>query len=571
MHSGTVKGREASLVNIESVRIVRILLLEDYPVHADLIRETLAADGVVCELVRAETREDFLIALQQGGFDVVLADYSLPRFDGLTALALAQEKYPEIPFILVSGKLGEEAAIDSLKSGATDYVLKHRLTRLAPAVRRAVEEAAERKARRRAEAALRCAYDDLEKRVQQRTAELTLLNETLRVEIAERKRLKIILQQERDLLEVTLASIADAVIATDANALVQFLNPVAEALTGWAAQEAVGRHINEVFCLVERSTRVVAENPVARVLREKAVIGLGEYATLLNRDGREIPIATSGAPIRGKNGDMQGAVVVFHDVTERQQTEAALLRAKEAAEAADRTKSEFLATMSHELRTPLNVLLGYSDLLAESQLGSLTDIQKDAVERMRRNARELYELIAAVLDLSRLEAGRLPLAVEEVQIAELIEELRSESREAKKWAGVEFVWQIEAPLIRVYTDRGKLKVILRNLIGNAAKFTPNGRITVTARRLAEGVEVSVADTGIGIPKEALPLIFEPFHQVENSLTPLSGGTGLGLHIVKRLLDLLDGKIAADSNVGSGSTFRVWIPVHRHAFSEQKGT
>src|SRR5262245_47832275 len=118
MHSGTVKGREASLVKIESVRIVRILLLEDYPVHADLIRETLPADGIVCEVVRVETREDLLIALQHEGFDVVFADYSLPRFDGLTALALAQEKYPEIPFILVSGKLGEEAAIDSLKNGA---------------------------------------------------------------------------------------------------------------------------------------------------------------------------------------------------------------------------------------------------------------------------------------------------------------------------------------------------------------------------------------------------------------------------------------------------------------------
>jgi len=565
MHSGTVTSHEASLVKIASAGIIRILLLEDYPVHADLIQETLAADGMVCELVRVETREDFLNALRQEKFDVVLADYSLPRFDGLTALALTREKYPEIPFILVSGKLGEEAAIDSLKSGATDYVLKHRLVRLASAVRRAVQEATERVARRQAEAALRCAYDDLEKRVQQRTAELERLNETLRVEIAERKRLKQILQQERDLLEVTLASIADAVVATDPDALVRFLNPVAEALTGWAAREAVGRHLNEVFCLADEPTRMRMESPVARALRDKTTTGVAEQAILIHRDGREIPIATSGAPIRGKNGDIQGAVLVFHDVTERRRAEAALLQAKEAAEAADRTKSEFLATMSHELRTPLNVILGYSDLLAENQLGGLSDVQKDALGRIRRNARELYELIAAVLDLSRLEAGRLPLAVKEVDIAELIEELRGESREAKKWEGVEFAWQIRAPLVHVYTDRGKLKVILRNLVGNAAKFTPHGRITVTARDLEEGVEVSVADTGIGIPKEALLLIFEPFRQVGNSLTPLSGGTGLGLHIVKRLLDLLGGKIAVDSEVGCGSTFRVWIPVHRRAF------
>lgn len=563
MHSGTTKSREASLVKVGPARRLRILLLEDYPVHADLIQETLAADGVVCELVRVETREDFLIALQQREFDVVLADYSLPMFDGLTALALTRERYPEMPFILVSGKLGEEAAIDSLKSGATDYVLKHRLIRLAPAVRRAVQEAAERMARRQAEATLRRAYDDLERRVQQRTAELALLNETLRGEIAHRKRLENILQQERDLLEVTLASIGDAVVATDPNAIVRFLNPVAEALTGWTAPEAIGRHINEVFCLVYEPTQEVMENPVVRALREKTVIGLGDHAVLISRDKREIPIATNGAPIRCNNGDVQGAVLVFHDVTERRQTEAALLKAKDAAEAADRTKSEFLATMSHELRTPLNVILGYGDLLAEGQLGSLTEVQKDALERVKRNARELYELIAAVLDLSRLEAGRLPLAVKEVHIPDLIEELRDESQEAKKWEGVEFVWHIEAPLIPIHTDRGKLKVILRNLVGNAAKFTPNGRITVTARRLDEGVEVSVTDTGIGIPQEALPFIFEPFHQVENTLTPLSGGAGLGLHIVKRLLDLLGGKITVDSEVGRGSTFRVWIPVHRH--------
>ena len=249
------------------------------------------------------------------------------------------------------------------------------------------------------------------------------------------------------------------------------------------------------------------------------------------------------------------------EISGREQMEEALREAKEAAEAANRAKSEFLASMSHELRTPLGIILGYIDLLLEKTFGSLREEQVDTLRRIDRSARELFDLITAVLDLSRLEAGRLPVEVREVWIPKLLEELQAETQGVRERASLEFVWQVEEELPPIYTDPGKLKVVVKNLIGNAVKFTKAGSVTVAAHNHDGGVEISVADTGVGISQEALELIFEPFHQVVNS--GQLGGTGLGLHIVKRLLELLGGTVTVESEVGRGSTFRVWVPTALH--------
>jgi two-component system sensor histidine kinase/response regulator len=230
-------------------------------------------------------------------------------------------------------------------------------------------------------------------------------------------------------------------------------------------------------------------------------------------------------------------------------------------EQANQVKSEFVATMSHELRTPLNVIIGYTDLLLEGSFGPLVPEQVQTVQKVQKSSRELLELINTTLDLSRLEVGRVPLENVDVRLAELIDEVDGDTRGLQERSGLTFLWKVPADL-HVHTDPTKLKVVLKNLLGNAIKFTAQGTVTMEVQRRDAGVEIAVADTGIGITPEALPIIFEPFRQADASNTRRHGGVGLGLHIVRRLLDILGGTISVETEVGCGSTFRVWLPMSR---------
>lgn len=228
---------------------------------------------------------------------------------------------------------------------------------------------------------------------------------------------------------------------------------------------------------------------------------------------------------------------------------------------ADRLKSEFVATMSHELRTPLNVILGYNDLLLDGAFGPLNDEQMNTLQRMGTSSRALLELVNAILQLSRLQSGRLPVDVQDLAIGAFVANLDEETKPLRQKPDLHFAWDIPANLPSVRTDPLKLKIVLKNLISNATKFTASGNITVAARLQDRGVEFSVTDTGPGIAPEVLPIIFEPFRQADASITRRYGGVGLGLFIVDRLVDTLGGKVSVESVVDRGSCFRVWIPLH----------
>lgn len=238
---------------------------------------------------------------------------------------------------------------------------------------------------------------------------------------------------------------------------------------------------------------------------------------------------------------------------------------------ANRLKSDFVATMSHELRTPLNVILGYQEMLLDGAFETLTQGQREIVERMGRSARELNELITATLDLSRIDAGRVEVEAEAFDLGDLARELEAEIRPLQlAKPEVEVCWSIAPDVSPLVTDRAKFKVVLKNLVNNAIKFTDAGTVTIGFEESPDGISVSVADTGVGIPEHSLTAIFEPFRQLDPSPTRRHGGVGLGLHIARRLVELLAGEIRAESTVGAGSRFTVEVPVvHPSAVEESE--
>jgi PAS domain S-box-containing protein len=242
------------------------------------------------------------------------------------------------------------------------------------------------------------------------------------------------------------------------------------------------------------------------------------------------------------------------------------IRLFEEAERANRLKTDFLATMSHELRTPLNIIIGYTDLLLDGDFGELVGEQAQLLRRVDASARELLELITATLDVSRFEAGRLSIEVQMVDMVKFMEELRQEVTNRILKPEVLLEWDIPGTLLLLRTDRAKLKVIVKNLLGNALKFTERGVVRTEVRTALDGVEISVSDTGMGIPADLLPVIFDMFRQGKSAPAQGYGGFGLGLYIVRRLLELLGGTVSVESEVGRGSTFRVYIP---HATSSLK--
>jgi signal transduction histidine kinase len=234
-------------------------------------------------------------------------------------------------------------------------------------------------------------------------------------------------------------------------------------------------------------------------------------------------------------------------------------RLVEELDRANRVKGDFVASMSHELRTPLNVIIGYSDLLVDQVFGELGAEPRETVRRIGEQGRELLELVNTTLDMSRLESGRIALAVEEVELVDLLAEIELEAQLVRRNAALAVTWRVAPDVPPLWTDPMKLKVVIKNLLLNALKFTDEGGVVVRATGCDGGVEIAVSDSGIGIAPEIIGRIFEPFRQGDHG-GERRGGVGLGLHIVRRLLDMLGGSIDVESELHRGSTFRVWVPV-----------
>jgi signal transduction histidine kinase len=230
-------------------------------------------------------------------------------------------------------------------------------------------------------------------------------------------------------------------------------------------------------------------------------------------------------------------------------------------EKASRLKSEFLASMSHELRTPINAVLGYTSLMREEIYGELTDKQKNALNKINTASQHLLDLINDILDLSKIEAGKMPVYLEEVPLRQILGELAEAVDPLVREKQLEFHLEVDEGVPPLFTDRTKLKQILLNLLSNAVKFTSVGGVKLIGERVGETrIRITVEDTGIGIKEEDLEKIFEDFRQVDQSPTREYGGTGLGLSITRKLISLLNGTIEVESMYGGGSRFSIDLPI-----------
>ena len=223
-------------------------------------------------------------------------------------------------------------------------------------------------------------------------------------------------------------------------------------------------------------------------------------------------------------------------------------------------ESEFVALLAHELRNPLNVVLSSLELLLEGEFGDLTADQAEQLRRVARNASEMVDVVNAALDLSRADAVHATLKMREISVASLLHEIDEGTRHLQRRPHVPFVWHVAPDLPPLCIDPVKLKIVLKNLVVNALKFTTQGGVMLDVHRAENCVEFSVIDTGPGIPAEALPIIFDAFRQVETPQPQRGSGVGLGLYIARRLVELMGGTIAVDSALGRGSVFRVRLPL-----------
>ena len=375
------------------------------------------------------------------------------------------------------------------------------------------------------------------------------------------------LREQRELLQVTLKSIGDAVIATDLAGRISFINPTAENLTGWKSAEIVGKPLGEVFRIINEETRAAVEGPYEAVVGKGLTVGLANHTLLVARQGAEIPIEDSGAPIRDAKGNIVGAIIVFHDVSERREAERErepLLTSEQAArreaELAGQLKDEFLATVSHELRTPLSAILGWTTMLKNKQLKGADGSR--ALEVIERNAKAQGAIINDLLDVSQLTTGKLSLDRERVEIGEIINTTAEALRPQALAKSIDFTVSTERDDIFVLGDVPRLRQIILNLVSNAVKFTPEkGAVKVQAERVGDEIEIKVSDSGIGIDTQFLPFIFDTFRQGDASMTRPHGGLGLGLAIVRHLVSLHDGEISAESKgTGRGAVFVVRLPL-----------
>jgi PAS domain S-box-containing protein len=462
----------------------------------------------------ADNEQDFIFLIKNQNIDIILSDYHLPDYSGTEALIFAKSNYPNIPFVFVSGAMGEDAAIESLLNGATDYVLKNRLERLPSAVHRAFNEAQEQKGRQRAERELR----KLSRAIEQSP---------------------------------------NSIFITNIKGIIEYVNPTTIKLTGYSSDELIGQN-PRIFSTGEKQKEEYA------LLWETITVGKewkGEFHNK-KKNGELFWESATISPIINDDGEITNYVAINEDITERKKLTMELIEAKEKAEESDRLKTAFLHNISHEIRTPMNAIVGFSGFLHDPNLHF--EKRKQFTDIIVQSSNQLLSIITDIVNIATIETGQERIHESEISLNSTLELLQEQFLLKAKKQNIllnlkPFLLDYEDKII---SDETKLVQILTNLIGNALKFTQQGQINFGYTIKNNELEFFIEDTGIGVHPEMQEEIFKRFRQVESTIERKFGGSGLGLSISKAYVELLGGKIWLISEPHKGSTFYFTIPLKR---------
>jgi PAS domain S-box-containing protein len=495
--------------------LLRILLLEDSATDAELIQELLEADHFVCDVTRVETRVDFLAALANGGFDLILADYKLPSFDGLSALKLALSARPDLPFIFVSG-FGEEIAIEALTSGATDYVLKTRLSRLVPSVQRALREARERAERKKAEEALR--------RSEMYLAEAERLSHT--------------------------GSLAWNVSTGEI-----YWSDGTYRIFG--CEPTTKPTVQLVIDRTHPDDRVRLRQIIDRAAMEGCEF-VAEHRLLMD-DGFVKYVQAAAHRLAGEDKERLVFVGAVTDITERKRAEEERERLRELeADLAYMNRvsmmGELAASLAHEIKQPITAAVINAKACARWLCRDAPEVTEacDAAARMVTDVTRAAGIIDRVRSLYR----RGPPEREAVDLNEIVREMTILLGDTAERHSILVRTQLDPRLPRTTADRVQLQQVLMNLMLNGieAMRETGGELTITSKRIEDGqLSISVSDSGTGLPDDQTERIFEAFFSTKPQ------GTGMGLSISKRIIESHGGRLWASSNAGRGAVFQFTLP------------
>lgn len=494
---------------------IKILLVEDNPGDVYLITEQIERfANFTYELKNIETLNGALSVLKEQTFDVILLDLGLPDSDGIHTFLRIYNKNPLIPIIILTGQNDETIWSYAVKNGAQDFLVKGQ-------------------------------------------TDGRLLLSTIQCSI-ERKNLA---EQELKAQEREKKVLLDSL-----NELVIFVNPYLEII--WAnksALEYMKMNLQEAVGMCLTSPNI--SGPLSEYLQIELIFLTGNKKSweFTAKDGRVWFVQAN--PVAEEDGTIIGVLETCREITEKKIAEK-LLQEKQIAEIANHTKSEFLASMSHELRTPLNSIIGFSDMLQEQVYGELNEKQLRAVGNISESGRHLLSLINNILDISKVEAGKMELNYKNFDLATRLNTIRNLLSPIADRKNIKIEIDLDRKLTSVCADEDKLVQIMYNLVDNAIKFSYEDSLVIIgaekkvgARNKGELVEMTVKDTGIGIKTEDQNKLFKPFSQVDSFFSKRSQGTGLGLSLVKQIVHLHGGYVWFRSKPEEGSIFAFAIPLN----------